>query len=158
MAAWVQLAPVLWWAATASAQQSLLLGPQPPEAPECFSLLGEPLFRPTFSGFLNTSLGTNLAIAADNVRLEPESVTAQVWLARRQGYLWRFNQSIATCVAAEAMCAHRTPTAASEQLRATALRFAGHHQISTRQLEAAVDSLDGAWAALQSAVSLGGAA
>jgi hypothetical protein len=143
------------WQVAAATQQA----PPPPPHPECISLLGVPLYRPTFTGLLNTSLETNLAIAEDNVRLEPRSVTAQVWLARRQGYLWRFNQSIATCLEAAAPPpppAPPTAAAASEQLRATALRFAGHHQISTRQIGAAAQTLDEAWAALQSAQSLGG--
>ena len=37
--------------------------------PECTSLLGKPLYRPTFSGLVNRSFSTNLHIATNNLNM-----------------------------------------------------------------------------------------
>jgi tetratricopeptide (TPR) repeat protein len=65
----------------------------PAGKPEATSLAGAPLYRPATlpnQQKLEADLQQALAVA------DPTSADAMIWIGRRQGYLWRFQDAIAT--------------------------------------------------------------
>ena len=62
--------------------------------PEAVSLAGQPLYRP--AGLSNQQkLGADLAQAEKDLAARPDDADAMIWVGRRLGYLWRFNDAIA---------------------------------------------------------------
>jgi tetratricopeptide (TPR) repeat protein len=74
-------------AATLSAQRA---------KPEATSLLGKPLVPIELPAETRAALEANLAAAERDYRSAPESEEAIIWLGRRQAYLWRYQDAIAT--------------------------------------------------------------
>lgn len=113
-------------------------GDEPPVSPvEAVSLLGDTLRRPVLSDSTRAALERNLAAAesaltaisarsgnatADDVR------SALIWVGRRQAYLGRYNDAIATFT--------RAIEAARDSL-AHPYRHRGHRYITVRQLDRA---------------------
>lgn len=82
---------------------SVLVGPavavcaaqQPPSGrPEATSLTGAPLTVPRLSNV--DKLTADLAAAQRTLASNPDDPEATIWVGRRYGYLWRFQDSIAT--------------------------------------------------------------
>lgn len=61
--------------------------------PEALSRLGEPLLRPVTLPN-QAQLEMNLADAEVELAADPESADALIWVGRRLGYLWRYNEAI----------------------------------------------------------------
>lgn len=61
--------------------------------PEALSRLGEPLLRPVTLPN-QAQLEMNLADAEAELAADPESADALIWVGRRLGYLWRYNEAI----------------------------------------------------------------
>ena len=61
--------------------------------PEALSRLGEPLLRPATLPN-QAQLEMNLADAEAELAADPESADALIWVGRRLGYLWRYNEAI----------------------------------------------------------------
>ncbi len=61
--------------------------------PEALSRLGEPLLRPATLPN-QAQLEMNLADAEAELAAHPESADALIWVGRRLGYLWRYNEAI----------------------------------------------------------------
>ena len=66
-----------------------------PAKPEAMSLSGKPLFVPA-SIPNRPKLETDLAQAEKALAANPQDAEAIIWVGRRLGYLWRFNDAIAT--------------------------------------------------------------
>jgi tetratricopeptide (TPR) repeat protein len=79
---WVALACM-----TAAAQ------PIAQQAPEATSLAGKPLFRITLPD--QQKLEAHLAQAQKDLAARPDDAEAIIWVGRRLGYLWRYQQAIA---------------------------------------------------------------
>ena len=68
---------------------------RPPRTPEATSLLGKPLMIPlTIAN--QQKLEADLAQAQRTLAANPKDAEAIIWVGRRFGYLWRFNDAIAT--------------------------------------------------------------
>jgi tetratricopeptide (TPR) repeat protein len=63
--------------------------------PEATSLTGQPLFAPATIPN-REKLDADLAQAEQTLAANPNDPEALIWLGRRQGYLWRFQDAIAT--------------------------------------------------------------
>lgn len=63
------------------------------QTPEATSLLGKPLFIP--ATLSTPQLEANLAQAQKTLAANPKDPEAMIWVGRRLGYLWRFNDAIA---------------------------------------------------------------
>lgn len=100
------------------------------KAPEVVSLLGTTFYEPDRTPELQHRLDSNLAIARKNFANEP-SEENYIWLARRLGYLSRFNEAID--VLNEGI--DKYPN--SYKL----LRHRGHRFISMRLFDRAIDDL-----------------
>lgn len=99
--------------------------PQAP-APEATSLLGTPLVPMALAN--REQLEANLAEAEDALRKDPDSAEALIWVGRRQGYLWRYRDAIATFTRGIA----RFPD------DARFLRHRGHRYITVREFDKAI--------------------
>jgi tetratricopeptide (TPR) repeat protein len=64
------------------------------QAPEATSLNGKPLMRPTALPN-QQKLEADLAQAEKDLAARPNDAEAMIWVGRRLGYLWRFNDAIA---------------------------------------------------------------
>jgi tetratricopeptide (TPR) repeat protein len=64
------------------------------QAPEATSLNGKPLMRPTALPN-QQKLEAELAQAEKDLAARPNDAEAMIWVGRRLGYLWRFNDAIA---------------------------------------------------------------
>lgn len=95
---------------------------------EATSLLGTPLYRPELSDERRAELEANLAAAEAALAESPDAADAIVWVGRRQAYLGRYNDAIATY--SRGLEAHPD----SPHL----YRHRGHRHISTRKLTEAV--------------------
>jgi tetratricopeptide (TPR) repeat protein len=62
--------------------------------PEATSLAGKPLFIPTPVAN-QQKLEADLAQAQKDLAAKPDDAEAMIWVGRRYGYLWRFNDAIA---------------------------------------------------------------
>lgn len=94
--------------------------------PEALSRLGEPLLRPV-SLPNQTQLEMNLADAEAALAADPESADALIWVGRRLGYLWRYNEAIERF----GQGVERFPT------DARFLRHRGHRYLTVRDFPAA---------------------
>jgi tetratricopeptide (TPR) repeat protein len=63
-------------------------------APEAMSVTGKPLVPMELAN--RAELEANLKTAEDNLAKSPDSADALIWVGRRQGYLWRYKDAIAT--------------------------------------------------------------
>jgi tetratricopeptide (TPR) repeat protein len=91
--------------------------------PEAMSLSGKPLY-PIADIPNRAKLEADLAQAEKNFAANPKDLEAAIWLGRRQAYLWRFQDAIATFT--KAMAAHPDD--------AKLYRHRGHRYLTTRQL------------------------
>jgi tetratricopeptide (TPR) repeat protein len=64
------------------------------QKPEATSLSGKPLMIPATAS--TPQLEANLAEAQKTLAANPKDAEAIIWVGRRYGYLWRFNDAIAT--------------------------------------------------------------
>jgi tetratricopeptide (TPR) repeat protein len=64
------------------------------QRPEATSLAGKPLLIPATAA--TPQLESNLAEAQKTLAANPKDAEAIIWVGRRFGYLWRFNDAIAT--------------------------------------------------------------
>ena len=62
--------------------------------PEAMSLTGKPLYRPAVLQN-QQKLGADLEQAEKDLAARPDDAEAMIWVGRRLGYLWRFNDAIA---------------------------------------------------------------
>lgn len=63
-------------------------------APEVMSVTGKPLVPMELAN--RAELEANLKKAEDDLAASPDSPDALIWVGRRQGYLWRYTDAIAT--------------------------------------------------------------
>ena len=68
--------------------------PRPPRTPEATSLSGKPLMIPATIAN-EPKLEADLAQAQRTLAANPKDAEAIIWVGRRFGYLWRFNDAIA---------------------------------------------------------------
>ncbi|GAB5518651.1 MAG: hypothetical protein RhofKO_09020 [Rhodothermales bacterium] len=99
---------------------------------EATSLLGEPLERTTFAAERQAQLEADLAAAEATYAAHPDSLEAVVWVGRRLGYLWRYQDAIA--VLTEGLATH--PSAPE------LYRHRGHRYLTVRNLDAAIADLE----------------
>lgn len=110
-----------------------------PEAPpvpampehEALSLFGTPLLRPQLSDEARARMEEDLAQAEARLEADPQSVEAIVWVGRRQAYLGRYRDAIATF--SRGLEVHPDEP--------HLLRHRGHRWITVREFERAVDDL-----------------
>lgn len=95
--------------------------------PEATSLAGKPLVPPAEIPD-RAKLEANLAQAEKDLAARPKDVDALIWVGRRQAYLWRFQDSLATFSKAIVM-APSNPRP---------YRHRGHRHITVRQFDRAV--------------------
>lgn len=98
---------------------------------EATSLLGEPLYAPVFSGERKARLDSNLVVARTAYDADPTDANAIIWLGRRLGYLWRYQEAID--VFAEGLEQHPDD--------ARLYRHRGHRYITVRDFDRAVADL-----------------
>jgi tetratricopeptide (TPR) repeat protein len=98
----------------------------PARTPEATSLSGQPLFPPETIGN-REKLDADLAAAEQALAAAPNDPEALIWVGRRQGYLWRYRDAIATF------------TKGVEQFpdNPKFYRHRGHRYISVRQFDRA---------------------
>jgi tetratricopeptide (TPR) repeat protein len=96
------------------------------QQPEATSLSGKPLFRVEPAD--RVKLEANLKQAEIDLAARPNDPEALIWVGRRQGYLWRFQDAIATFSKGIA----RHPD------NAALYRHRGHRYITTRQFDRAI--------------------
>jgi tetratricopeptide (TPR) repeat protein len=101
-------------------------GQAPATKPEATSLSGKPLVPPTQMAN-RAKLEADLAQAEKDFAARPTDADAIVWLGRRQAYLWRFQDSIATY----------TKGIALHPNDARLYRHRGHRYITVRQFDRA---------------------
>lgn len=114
-----------------------MLSAQPAATPEATSLFGKPLLRmelPT-----RVKLEADLAQAEKDLAAKPTDANAIIWVGRRQAYLWRYQDAIATF--AKGITLHPN--------KATLYRHRGHRYITTRQFEAAIADFEKAAALIK---------
>ena len=98
----------------------------PPRTPEATSLAGKPLMIPAaLPG--QQKLEANLAQAEKTLAANPKDPEAMIWVGRRLGYLWRFNDAVAMFSKGIAMYPDNPKF----------YRHRGHRYISVRQFAAA---------------------
>ena len=96
------------------------------QQPEATSLFGKPLMIP--SPIANQQkLEADLAQAEQTLAANPKDPEAMIWVGRRQGYLWRYNDAIATFSKGIAMYPDNPKF----------YRHRGHRYISVRKFAAA---------------------
>ncbi|MEX2570925.1 MAG: tetratricopeptide repeat protein [Gemmatimonadota bacterium] len=95
---------------------------------EAYSLIGEPLVRPTQDAETRATLEANLAEAQAQYDTNPNDADAIIWLGRRFGYLGRYQEAVT--VFTEGIEKHPDD--------ARMFRHRGHRNITVRNLEGAV--------------------
>lgn len=95
-------------------------------APEATSLSGKPLHRITLPD--QQKLEANLAQAEKDLAAKPNDPDAIIWVGRRLGYLWRYNDAIA--MFSKGISLHPND--------ARMYRHRGHRYITVRQFDRAV--------------------
>lgn len=101
---------------------------------EATSLLGEPLVAPPITGDALTRLEENLTRAQAAYDHTPEDADSIIWLGRRQAYLGRYRDAIATF--SRAIELHPQD--------ARAFRHRGHRYITVREFDRAIADLSAA--------------
>ncbi len=99
-----------------------------PEGMEAFSLLGDTLWRPELPDETRARLEANLAAADSALAATPDDPDALIWVGRRQAYLGRYRDAIATFTRG----VERFPE------DARFYRHRGHRFLTVRSLEAAI--------------------
>lgn len=99
---------------------------------EAISLLGRPLYPLTLDSATNSRLQSDLDSAAAAAKARPDDVEALIWLGRRQAYLGRYRDAIATYT--RAIRLHPGD--------ARLYRHRGHRLITVRQLDSAIEDLE----------------
>jgi hypothetical protein len=99
-----------------------------PDGMEAFSLLGDTLWRPALPDEARARLEANLAAADSALAAAPDDPDALIWVGRRQAYLGRYRDAIATFTRG----VERFPE------DARFLRHRGHRFLTVRSLEAAI--------------------
>jgi tetratricopeptide (TPR) repeat protein len=100
------------------------------QKPEATSLSGRPLHAITLPN--RAALEADLAQAEKNLAARPNDVDAMIWVGRRLGYLWRYQDSIAMFTRA----VERHPD------NPRPYRHRGHRYITVRQFDRAVADLE----------------
>ncbi len=102
-------------------------GPQTSPRREATALGGRPLFPP--EDLPNRArLEADLAQAEKDLAARPTDPDVIIWVGRRQGYLWRFDEAIATYTRALAL----------HPAHSKLLRHRGHRYITVRQFDRAI--------------------
>lgn len=99
-----------------------------PEKPIARSLLGQELFARALPADFEEEQSALLATATVQVAEDPQDIEAQVWRARRLGYLGRYDEAIETLTAAMAI--------APDDARL--YRHRGHRFLTLRRLDEAI--------------------
>lgn len=102
-----------------------------PEGMEAFSLLGDTLWRPALPEETRVRLQANLDSAEAALAAAPDDPDALIWVGRRQAYLGRYRDAIATFTRG----VERFPE------DARFLRHRGHRYLTVRALDAAIADL-----------------
>lgn len=103
-----------------------------PPGAEAMSLLGEPLFPPPLADEARQRLEANLAAAQAAYDHAPDDADSIIWLGRRQAYLGRYREAIATFSRGIEM--HPDD--------ARLFRHRGHRYITVRQFDDAIRDLE----------------
>jgi tetratricopeptide (TPR) repeat protein len=96
--------------------------------PEATSVMGKPLYPMELAAETRSALEANLAAAEAEHAKNPTSEEAIIWLGRRQAYLWRYRDAIATY--SKGLALH------PKSFRL--YRHRGHRYITVRELDRAV--------------------
>jgi tetratricopeptide (TPR) repeat protein len=104
----------------------LALLPVAAQKPEATSLAGKPLVPIELAD--RPKLEADLAQAEKDLTAKPNDVSAIIWVGRRQAYLWRYQDAIATFSKAIAL----------EPNNPRPYRHRGHRYITTRQFDRAI--------------------
>ena len=99
---------------------------------EATSISGKPLVPITLPEAERARLEANLKAAEEELAKNPDSADALIWVGRRQGYLWRYRDAIATF------------TKGIEKFPNDArfYRHRGHRNITVRNFDGAVADFD----------------
>jgi tetratricopeptide (TPR) repeat protein len=108
-------------------------------APEATSVFGKPLYPMALAAEQRKTLEANLAEADAAYQKDPKSEDAIIWLGRRQAYLWRYRDSIATF--SKGLAIHPT----SYKL----YRHRGHRYITVREFDRAIADFERAAALIK---------
>jgi tetratricopeptide (TPR) repeat protein len=76
------------------AQPAAPVAEAPAAAPEAMSVTGKPLVPMELTN--RAELEANLKKVEEDLAAAPDSPDALIWVGRRQGYLWRYKDAIAT--------------------------------------------------------------
>jgi tetratricopeptide (TPR) repeat protein len=120
-----------------AAMLSLFAGPAAAQSPpaaqraEATSLYGSPLFAPADIPD-RAKLEANLAQAERDLSAKPSDPDAFIWLGRRQAYLWRFQDAIATF----------SKGIAIDPSNPRLYRHRGHRYLTVRQFDRAIADLE----------------
>ncbi len=107
--------------------------PQSPASkPEAFSLFGEPLYPISFSKEEKARLDSNLTRAQQELAAHPNDLERVIWVGRRLGYLWRYQEALA--VLSQGIAQHPND--------AKLYRHRGHRYISVRKFDKAIADLE----------------
>jgi tetratricopeptide (TPR) repeat protein len=124
-------------AAPAPVTSDLLQSTRSGQQPEATSLSGKPLFRVDPPD--RVKLEANLKQAETDLAARPNDAEALIWVGRRQGYLWRFQDAIATF--SKGIAQHPDNPAL--------YRHRGHRYITTRQFDRAIADFEKAAALIK---------
>jgi tetratricopeptide (TPR) repeat protein len=108
----------------------LALVPVAAQKPEATSLAGKPLIPIELAD--RPKLEADLAQAEKDLAVKPDDVNAIIWVGRRQAYLWRYQDAIATFSKAVAL----------EPNNPRPYRHRGHRYITTRQFDRAITDFE----------------
>lgn len=107
------------------------------QTPEATSLAGKPLYPIQFPN--QAKLEADLAQASKDLAAKPADPDALIWVGRRLGYLWRFQEALA--VFSKGIAAHPN--------NPKMYRHRGHRYISTRQFDRAIADFEKAVALIK---------
>ena len=102
------------------------IGAAAQQKPEATSLAGKPLFRIALPD--QQKLEANLAQAEKDLAAKPNDPDAIIWVGRRLGYLWRYQDAVA--MFSKGIAAHPND--------ARMYRHRGHRHITLRNFDAAI--------------------
>jgi tetratricopeptide (TPR) repeat protein len=120
------------------ASLSVVLGAQPAgRQPEATSLGGRPLYAIDLAN--RQKLEADLAQAEQDLAARPNDADAIIWVGRRLGYLWRYQDAIATF--SKGIAAHPNDP--------RLYRHRGHRYITVRQFDRAIADFDRAVALIK---------
>lgn len=107
--------------------------------PEAYSLFNQPLYPISFSKEEQARLDSNLARAQQELAAHPNDPDRVIWVGRRLGYLWRYQEAVA--VLSQGIAQHPN--------EAKLYRHRGHRYISLREFDQAIADLEKASALIQ---------